>query len=65
MLNINNYEAILDFGCGQGYILPYQLMNKKKTAKMLACDISNEMIYLSAQRIDQFLRDGKNENHGE
>lgn len=44
MLKINNADTILDCSCGQGQILPYLLMTKKKAAKMFACDSSNEMV---------------------
>ncbi len=41
-LNIKNGDMVLDVGCGKGIITP--ILNKKSQSKVLAIDISDEMI---------------------
>ena len=44
-INVKNPKTILDFGTGEGILIPYILKSNKNIKKMYACDISFNRLY--------------------
>jgi ubiquinone/menaquinone biosynthesis C-methylase UbiE len=54
MLKIEQFNNILEVGCGPSFLLP-ELVNRKKKGSLLhICDLSSKMVSLSIQRIEKY-----------
>jgi cyclopropane fatty-acyl-phospholipid synthase-like methyltransferase len=55
MLQFHLGSNIIEVGCGSGYLLPYMVCKKHPEAKLVAVDLSQEMLTRASLRLDRFL----------
>jgi ubiquinone/menaquinone biosynthesis C-methylase UbiE len=57
MLQFHKAANIVEVGCGSGYLLPYMVCKKHPETKIIAIDLSSEMLTRASLRIDKFLHE--------
>lgn len=51
MLKVRDADTMIECGCGPGYMLPFLINIKKSSAKVVAFDLSSEMVRISINRL--------------